>query len=107
MTSTWWECPECELKSEFDHRIIADVGSPYCPSCNERGLDAIEMLPCDPPKPLGKFILYDFDADELATTYVYNDYDEAKNDANQLDNVLILKLPLEDIPGEDQENPDA
>lgn len=40
-----------------------------------------------------RYVLYDFDADELATTLVYHSLDSAKQDADQLDNVVILKLP--------------
>ena len=40
------------------------------------------------------YILYDFDSGDLATTRVYDDYDEAADDASQLDNVIILAFRL-------------
>ncbi len=51
-----------------------------------------------------RYILYDYDADELATTYVYKDYDEAVCDANDLDNVLIIPIEVEptDEPDSDR-----
>ena len=41
-----------------------------------------------------RYILYDFDSGDLATTTVYDSYDEAADDASQLDNVIILALRL-------------
>ena len=45
---------------------------------------------------MGRYVLYDFDSDDLATTVVYQSYEEAKEDASELDNVLILRLPTSD-----------
>ena len=45
---------------------------------------------------MNRYVLYDFDADELATSMVYHSYQEATGDADQLDNVIILRLPVED-----------
>ena len=39
-------------------------------------------------------MLYDFDAGQLVTTHVYGSYHEAKAHAEQLDDVLILRLPI-------------
>ena len=39
-----------------------------------------------------RYVLYDFDAGDLASTAVYTDYREAANDAEQLDNVLVVPL---------------
>ena len=48
-----------------------------------------------------RYILYDHDTEDLATTTVYTNYDEAVDDASRLDNVIVLALPLEtDEPGE-------
>ena len=47
---------------------------------------------------MGRYVLYDFDSDNLATTTVYQSYEEATEDASQLDNILILRLPLSDDP---------
>ena len=43
---------------------------------------------------MDRYALYDFDADALATTTVYHSYEQAEDDASQLDNVLILRLPI-------------
>ena len=43
---------------------------------------------------MARYVLYDFDSDDLATTVVYQSYEEAKDDASELDNVLILRLPV-------------
>jgi hypothetical protein len=40
------------------------------------------------------YVLYDHDSQDLATTMVYTDYDEAAADAADLYNVMILTLPL-------------
>ena len=47
-----------------------------------------------------RYILYDFDEGDLATTRVYDEYAEAAADADQLDNVVILALEFE------EENPE-
>ncbi len=50
----------------------------------------------EPPKiETGRYILYDFDADDLATTNVYDDHAEAVEDASQLDNVIVMPLVFE------------
>lgn len=41
-----------------------------------------------------RYILYDHDMGDLATTTVYASYDEAVDDASQLDNVIVLALPF-------------
>lgn len=46
-------------------------------------------------KVVPRYVLYDFDSDDLATTNVYHSYREAAEDASQLDNVIILALPFE------------
>jgi hypothetical protein len=46
------------------------------------------------PEAARRYVLYDHDAQELATRQVYNDYEAAKQDADQLNNVLIVALPL-------------
>ena len=42
-----------------------------------------------------RYVLYDFNSDDLATTNVYHSYREAAEDASELDNVIILALPFE------------
>ena len=43
----------------------------------------------------GRYVLYDFDSNDLASTRVYADRQEAVDDAAQLDNVIVVPLPLE------------
>ena len=45
---------------------------------------------------VSRYILYDFDEGDLATTRVYDEYAEAAADADQLDNVVILALEFEE-----------
>jgi hypothetical protein len=74
----------------------------------ELGDDARRLMESQPePASTGRHVLYDFDADELATTRVYGSYAEAVDDANQLHNVLILTLPLEAKPGSGCDSEDA
>jgi len=42
-----------------------------------------------------RYVLYDFDAGDLATTAVYTDYQEAATDADQFDNVVVLPLSVD------------
>ena len=42
-----------------------------------------------------RYILYDHDTEDLATTTVYTSYEEAADDASQLDNVMVLALAFE------------
>ena len=46
-----------------------------------------------------RFVLYDFDAEELASTRVYDDAPEAAVDADLLDNVMVVGFALEHVPG--------
>lgn len=46
-----------------------------------------------------QFILYDFDMGELASTRVYGDAQEAAEDADLLDNVIVMGFTLERTPG--------
>ena len=41
-----------------------------------------------------RYVLYDFDADDIAATTVYDDPREAAEDASQLDNVIVVALPI-------------
>jgi len=42
-----------------------------------------------------RYILYDHDTEDLATTTVYTSYDDAVDDASRLDNVMVLALAFE------------
>ncbi len=46
------------------------------------------------------YVLYDFDAGDLATTNVYDSYPEAADDASQLDNVIVVSLVFEKEAGD-------
>jgi hypothetical protein len=53
-----------------------------------------------------RYVLYDFDADELASTQLYGDYAEACEIANELNNVLVLEVaafPAESVDDENDE----
>jgi hypothetical protein len=52
-----------------------------------------------------RYVLYDFDADELATTTIYADRGEAINDASQFDNVIVMALPVPSHSDNTQETP--
>ncbi len=47
-----------------------------------------------------RYILYDFDTGDLATTTVYTDYGEAAEDADQLANVLVVPLRIRATPAD-------
>ena len=42
-------------------------------------------------------MLYNGDTNELLTTRTYDSYDEAAEDANQVDDILVLPLVFEEI----------
>ena len=46
------------------------------------------------PADARRFVLYDFDAGDLATKNVYAEYQQAADDAARLDNVIVLKLAV-------------
>ncbi len=45
-----------------------------------------------------KYVLYDFDMDELATTAVYSGYRAAAEDANMLSNIVVIAFTIETEP---------
>jgi hypothetical protein len=51
-----------------------------------------------------RYILYDFDADELASSMLYSDYAEASADANELNDILVLKVALPACPAIEEED---
>jgi len=53
-----------------------------------------------PPQATRRYILYDFDAGDLATTTVYDSYPEAADDASELDNVIVVPLVFEKEAGD-------
>jgi len=55
-----------------------------------------------------RYILFDHDMGSLATTTVYDDYEDAAEDASRLNNVVVLALAFEtEGPSEPDEQPDG
>jgi hypothetical protein len=44
-----------------------------------------------------RWIFYNIDSDMLLTTRTYDNYDEAAEDANQVDDILVLPLVFEEL----------
>ena len=44
-----------------------------------------------------RWVLFSFDTNSLLTTRTYDSYDEAAEDANQVDDVLVLPLVFEEL----------
>lgn len=44
-----------------------------------------------------RYVLYDHDADDLATTNVYRSYADAADDADMLNNVIVVPLVVEEV----------
>lgn len=67
----------------------------------QRQRNNVETTPEDAGLPDGattetrRYVLYDFDAGDLATTNVYDSHAEAVEDASELDNVIVVPLVLE------------
>ncbi|HUE69822.1 MAG TPA: hypothetical protein VMP01_02940, partial [Pirellulaceae bacterium] len=51
-----------------------------------------------------RWVLYDFDADQLATTNTYGSYQDAADDADLLNNVIVVRLAI-GIPTTDDDEP--
>ena len=57
-----------------------------------------------PPAALpSRYVLYDFDADELACTNIYDDHQQAADDASECDNVIVVALPIPFFHNEEDE----
>ncbi len=50
-----------------------------------------------------RYVLYDFDVGDLATTHVYSSYEEGAEDASELNNVMVVALS---VPHDANEAPD-
>ncbi len=57
---------------------------------------AADRSPVGCPQQVRRYILYDFDVGDLATTNVYDDYREAADDASELNNVIVMPLLFEE-----------
>ena len=44
-----------------------------------------------------RWVLYNIDTNSLLTTRTYDSYDEAAEDANQVNDILVLPLEFEEI----------
>jgi hypothetical protein len=75
-----------------EHPVVTDGGT-FEPLTDDQIDTLCECLHAQ--SQFARYVLYDFDAQELATTVVYSSYDDAKEDADQFDQVLIVKLSLE------------
>jgi len=60
----------------IDHEPFNEQVEPYLPVSRER------------------WVLYDHDQDRLITTNAYTDMGEAQDDADQFDNVMVVKLQI-------------
>jgi len=61
----------------------------------ELGRDCRAILERGPASPESRrYILYDLDADELGSTTIYDDYREAVDDADQVNDVIVLPISL-------------
>ncbi len=78
----------------------------YCGPCYETDEMTVEKLRRlfpqqeaqaveEPESETHRYILYDHDTGDLATTTVYSDHEEAVEDASQLDDVIVLALTFE------------
>ncbi len=65
---------------------------------NARDAFEREKQPATDPVAEQQFVLYDFDMGELASTRVYDDAQEAAQDADLLDNVMVVGFTLEHVP---------
>jgi len=64
----------------------------------QRALERVGLLPDVQRRDeseVRRYILFDFDMDELVTTNVYDTYAEAADDASELDNVIVRTLGFE------------
>ncbi len=69
---------------------VAELREMFPPQVAEHGTEPATETPAEPQR----YILYDHDMGDLATTTVYASYEEAVDDASQLDNVIVLALPF-------------
>lgn len=96
----WQESGDRPLASEALREIATDGGR-FEPLTTAEIQELCERLNA-PSQSGARYVLYDFDADELATTVVYRSRESAKQDADRLGNIVILKLPR---PGQDDDSP--
>jgi hypothetical protein len=73
----------------------ADIGQLLAELLDKHGLVPDRKLPFEPviPDQAQRFVIYDYDADELATTNVYHSQKAAAEDADMLNNAVVVALP--------------
>jgi len=96
-----------EIVDEADRKRHAEIRQyPVFPLKDLFGTDTykaiekagmVKELTGRPRAEIRRYVLYDFDSNDLATTNVYADYQEAVDDASQLDNVMVVALAFEKI----------
>jgi len=115
---------ECEAPGFYDsgvpgilaHRddagqVAPESGVERCDLCRRYPSDTaararlVELGMMPQAAPPSRYVLYDFDADELATTTVYTDHGQAVDDASGLDNVIVVALPIHSHSDHTQEIP--
>jgi hypothetical protein len=88
------ECGRSRLAvvTEFPTTPVGDL-----PANTRQALQRAGLEPGEQPEVQRRWVLYDMDADVLLRTKAYSDYDEAADDAERCNDVLILPLVIENI----------
>jgi len=95
-----------EITDGHGHTQLADVAEYNVSSLEElAGTDTeaalnaakLELTQPDNRTVTRRWVLYDIDANTLLTTRTYDSYDEAVEDANQVDDILVLPLEFEEL----------
>lgn len=66
--------------------IVAEYGNPR--------FGEFFVLHADSSQTLHRWVLYDLDSESLLSTRVYDDYDQAVEDAERANDILVLSLPI-------------
>ncbi len=73
--------------------LVSDATPPL-----QKTVAADVRAPAAPVTVYRRYILYDVDRQQLATTRVFDDYDQAVDEASRLSDVLVLSLEFEEYP---------
>ena len=74
--------------------LFSDYGNP---KVGEFFVAPVNTEPSTTESVVRRWVLLNIDTNELLTTRTYDSYDEAAEDANQVDDVLILPLVFEEL----------
>ncbi len=100
MSQMYWRCPNCPRTlstADWTYADLADRGIPVCREC-DRDMELIHPASGTGSRlPANAWIIVDTDDRSVLPT-VYDEYGEAVNDANAMDNSLIVGLMLPDRP---------